>query len=202
MATETSSAAASSHPVVFEDGDGYRMLYAGKRTIATPSASQQANDGNAWSAQGRALRPQAAATGIGFRWSRTVSVPCPTAAGACGTPDTTALDGASAQPRATTARTGPPTTPRAAYQFGLGEPGTWDDSGVKDAWVIADDSGEHLWYSGFDGDAWRIGYAFRASGEQAFTRPVLAGTDDPRYLIDFGGSPFHRSDVTRPVVQQ
>ena len=82
------------------------------------------------------------------------------------------------------------------------EPGTWDDSGVKDAWVITDEMGEHLWYSGFDGDAWRIGYAFRAEGEQAFTRSVLAGSDDPRYLIDYADSPFHRTDVTRPVVQQ
>ena len=189
-----------SHPVVFEDGDGYRMLYAGKRGSRYTIGLATSNDGNAWSAQGRAL------SAGGSDWDRISVVPNSVSA----LPDGgwrlwySGYDGSRWRIGSATSDDGENWTTDIAprgYQFGLGEPGTWDDSGVKDAWVIADDSGEHLWYSGFDGDAWRIGYAFRASGEQAFTRPVLAGTDDPRYLIDFGGSPFHRSDVTRPVVQ-
>ena len=43
--------------------------------------------------------------------------------------------------------------------FDLGKAGEWDDSGVKDGFVQVDAESIHLWYSGFDGRTWSIGYA-------------------------------------------
>ena len=65
-----------------------------------------------------------------------------------------------------------------AYQFGAGTPGDWDDSGVKDPWVVAGtnadgDSGLHIWYAGFDGDIWQGGYAFRAASAPAIIRVLF-----------------------------
>ena len=186
-----------SHPVVFADGDGYRMLYAGKRNNRLSVGLATSDDGISWTAQGEVLRARSG------DWDRISVVPNrvePLPEGGWRL-WYSGYDGSRWRIGSATSTDGDSWSTDSAprgYQFGLGEPGTWDDSGVKDAWVITDETGEHLWYSGFDGDAWRIGYAFRAEGEQAFTRPVLAGTDDPRYLIDYVDSPFHRTDVTRP----
>jgi len=188
-----------SHPVVFADADSYKMVYAGKRNARYTVGLATSDDGVSWTAQGQVF------SGGGADWERISVVPNSIVALDDGGWRLwySGYDGSRWRIGSATSSDGETWTRDGAprgYQFGLGEPGAWDDSGVKDAWVIADESGEHIWYSGFDGDAWRIGYAFRANGEQAFTRPVLAGTDDPRFLIDYSGSPFHRSDVTRPVV--
>ena len=86
------------------------------------------------------------------------------------------------------------------HQFTAGTPGSWDDSGVKDPYVVEDATGEHLWYSGFDGSNWRIGYAFRAKGNEAFERTILDATEEACPVVGLTGGLFHRGGVTRPVV--
>lgn len=86
------------------------------------------------------------------------------------------------------------------YQFGLGEPGEWDDSGVRDAWVETDEDGEHLWYAGFDGDTWQIGYAIRAPGEASFSRASNPFSGEGRPVVQSDASLFHRTHASRPVV--
>lgn len=49
--------------------------------------------------------------------------------------------------------------------FDLGKAGDWDDSGVKDGFVISQDGTLQLWYSGFDGSARNIGYATLSGAE-------------------------------------
>ena len=45
--------------------------------------------------------------------------------------------------------------------FDLGRPGNWDDSGVRDAKLQFENDGYRIWYSGFDGERWRIGSALQ-----------------------------------------
>ena len=62
------------------------------------------------------------------------------------------------------------------------------------------DGVEHLWYAGSDGDAWRIGYAWREVGSSTWTR---AGTDDiTRAIVQPYDGNFDADDVYRPVVSQ
>nr|MDO8134773.1 hypothetical protein [Candidatus Njordarchaeum guaymaensis] len=42
--------------------------------------------------------------------------------------------------------------------------GVWDDENVADPCVIRDASTYKMWYSGFDGGSWRIGYATSSDG--------------------------------------
>ena len=46
----------------------------------------------------------------------------------------------------------------------LGESGTWDDSHVHSPTIFFDGIEYHMWYSGYDGSNWRIGYAISADG--------------------------------------
>ncbi len=86
-----------------------------------------------------------------------------------------------------------------AWQFNGGEPGDWDDSGARDPWALTDDAGvTHLWYSGFDGDRWRVGHASRSSDTAAFAS--AAGVDDVPRAILSGGGGFGYAGVERPVV--
>ena len=189
-----------SHPVVFSTGDSLGMLYAGERSGKYTVGLATSPDGLNWTSEGQVFKP-----GSGD-WDRISIIPNSVVdlgsgglrmwySGYDGSRwrigSATSTDGGLSWSRDSAAR---------GYQFGLGEPGGWDDTGVKDAWVIADESGEHLWYSGFDGDNWRIGYAFRPGGQAAFERTILFETDEGRPIIDYPAGVFHRSDVTRPVV--
>lgn len=50
------------------------------------------------------------------------------------------------------------------WSLGTGDPGEFDDTAVRDPLVVVGDDGVvHLWYAGFDGAQWSIGYATRAS---------------------------------------
>ena len=196
---ESFEAAGVSHPVVFEVPGGYHMLYAGQGNNRSTIGLATSSDGLSWTSEGRAL------TSGSTDWDRLSVVPnsvvsLPTGGWRMWY---SGFDGSRWRIGSATSDDGVEWTrddaPR-GYQLGLGRPGSWDDSGVKDAWVLADEEGEHLWYSGFDGNNWRIGYAFRAVDESAFSRPLVAGTDDARVVLDSSGGPFYRSDVTRPVV--
>jgi len=73
------------------------------------------------------------------------------------------------------------------YLLPTGRPGDWDDSGVRHPWALTGEdeegrAGTHLWYAGFDGGIWRLGYAF-----------VRRGSDVPERYEDENG-------VTQPIL--
>jgi len=68
--------------------------------------------------------------------------------------------------------------------------------------VIPGESGDHIWYAGFDGDTWQIGYGFRPEGESAFERALDPFTEEGRPTLFTEGGLFHRTGVFRPVVTQ
>ena len=75
--------------------------------------------------------------------------------------------------------------------FGLGKAGDWDDSMVKDGFVIKENGLTQLWYSGFDGSTWNIGYATLENGEWSSEQTSLSQT-----------GMFYNSGATHPVVWQ
>jgi alpha-tubulin suppressor-like RCC1 family protein/predicted GH43/DUF377 family glycosyl hydrolase len=49
--------------------------------------------------------------------------------------------------------------------FNIGSPGSWDDYSVSEPCVIKESNGTYkMWYSGYDGTTWRIGYATSGDG--------------------------------------
>jgi len=57
--------------------------------------------------------------------------------------------------------------------FDKGFPGAWDDEGVKDPCILQ--GSYKMWYSGYDGSNWQIGYATSEDGVNwtRSTNPVL-----------------------------
>jgi predicted GH43/DUF377 family glycosyl hydrolase len=190
-----------SHPVVFRDGDTLKMLYAGLHNGNFKVGLATSVDGLSWTSQGKVFSPGTE------DWDRISVIPNSIVTTPSGNFRMwySGFDGSRWRIGSATSADGlswaRDDAPR-GYQFGLGEPGAWDDSGVKDAWVITGVDGDHLWYSGFDGDNWRIGYAFREANEAAFSRSMFFDSGDGRPVLDYEGGPFHRSDVTRPVVTE
>jgi len=88
--------------------------------------------------------------------------------------------------------------------FETGKPGDWDDSGVRDPWIISGTqdgmSGNHMWYSGFDGATWRIGHAFLPTDGTSWIRSENTVTGITRPVVDTVDSLFHPDGVLRPVV--
>lgn len=72
------------------------------------------------------------------------------------------------------------------WQFDLGQPGEFDDSGVGDPLVVTTSSGRELWYTGNDGVVSHIGHAVdvdgvwkrRADGLTRGTIAVMSGLPD------------------------
>ena len=64
--------------------------------------------------------------------------------------------------------------------MGVGTPGSWDDVAVYPNRVIAQDSVHKMWYTGYDGTVWRIGYATSTDSGITWQKhpanPVLAKT--------------------------
>jgi hypothetical protein len=84
--------------------------------------------------------------------------------------------------------------------FAGGAPGEFDDSSVRDPYVVIDDTTEHLYYSGFDGDFWRIGYAQRSIGESEWLGKIGPVSDTPWPLLVGEQRSFDESGVQRPIV--
>jgi predicted GH43/DUF377 family glycosyl hydrolase len=188
-----------SHPVVFQDDGSYTMLYAGSRSGRHKIGAASSEDGLNWTADGQAF-----STG-NQDWDAISVVP-----GSVNVLDSggwrlwySGFDGSRWRIGSATSADGRKWTRDEAargYQFTAGEPGAWDDSGVRDPFVIQDADGEHLWYSGSDGSNWRIGYAFRAAGTSSFERTILTITEEARSVVGLAGGLFHRGGVSRPVV--
>jgi hypothetical protein len=79
--------------------------------------------------------------------------------------------------------------------FSAGAGGQWDDDHVKDPWLMHDGSQYVMYYSGFDGTAYRIGRATATDPAGTWTRYV----SNP--VIDLGaGGAFDDTNVIFPVV--
>ncbi len=87
------------------------------------------------------------------------------------------------------------------WQLDLGRAGAWDDAGVQAPWVLVDAGVTHLWYAGFDGVGWSIGYAQRASDDAPFQRAV-DGAGVARPVLRAGVGTFGVDGVERPVVHR
>ena len=90
----------------------------------------------------------------------------------------------------------------AAWMLNAGGPGDWNDSGVKDPMALVGDDGVlHLWFSGFDGNQWALGYAEDADGVGGSAELVgAAGVDgEPRAVLTAASGSFGVSDVLRPI---
>ena len=72
--------------------------------------------------------------------------------------------------------------------FDLGRPGSWDDSGVRDGKIQFEEDQLRLWYSGFDGEQWRVGSSLQVENE--WNRLEEA-------TVDQGW--FHSEGVRRPL---
>ena len=188
-----------SHPVVYRDGERHAMLYAGTRNGRQKIGFATSDDGINWTSGGNVF-----STGE-QDWDAVSVIP-----GSVDTLDSGALrmwysgfDGSRWRIGSAISEDGTNWTRESAprgYQFATGEPGAWDDSGVRDPYVIRDSTGEHLWYAGADGDNWRIGYAFRAKGTSSFERTFLSTTEEARPVVGLSGGLFHRGGVDRPIV--
>ena len=80
-----------------------------------------------------------------------------------------------------------------------GYPGEWNDSGVKDPYVLFEDQDGsyimHLWYSGFDGSNWRVGYMQ--------SEALLSDDDSSSILSAFSLSFVHPTNISqekRPIL--
>lgn len=87
----------------------------------------------------------------------------------------------------------------ADWVFAGGAPGEWDDSGVKDAWVVVEGGTEHLWFAGSSGEAWRVGYASRPLDDAEPFEPSTDTEGTPRATLSPATSSFGSVGVQRPV---
>lgn len=71
-----------------------------------------------------------------------------------------------------------------------GQPGEWDDSGVRDPTVLYENGVFRMWYAGYDGSDYRLGYAESNDGRtwtKSLLNPVLdpsPATWDSRFVWD------------------
>ncbi|MCP4810743.1 MAG: hypothetical protein GY884_35865, partial [Proteobacteria bacterium] len=170
-------------PVVFTLTDGsYAMLYAGSSGGSTSVGLATSADGvTGWTKQGEVLSPEegswdaaavipgsVVATDEGFALYYTGSDDERRRVGLATSTDGLTWD-------RVVAESGD------AWDFGEGAPGEFDDSDVFDPYVLRDDTTEHLWYAGYDGDFTRIGYASRPlDGSSDWERTLSGVTDEVR----------------------
>lgn len=186
-------------PVVFATDGGYTMLYAAGKDGRATVRRATSTDGVTWTAAGGDVLPSAEG------WEAAEQLPhAVTAEG-----DNLVLwyggsDGRRTRIGQAVSTDGGATWKRRAgrdddWVFGTGDPGAFDDSGVRDAAVRVTGDRTQLWYSGFDGDTWSLGYAER-TGTGAWVRHVrpLNGVAGP--VLDGTARTFDALGVRSPVL--
>lgn len=94
----------------------------------------------------------------------------------------------------------PEPTEEFAWQFNTGEPGQFDDSGVRDPMVVTDGDVLRLWYAGYDGERWALGYAERPVAGGEWTRRTDPVTEDTLPVLESLPQSFSAGGVERPVI--
>jgi len=75
----------------------------------------------------------------------------------------------------------------------LGPDGSWDDESLTDPHLIYEDGTYKMWYTGYDGDVWAIGYAISLDG--------IHWTKDPHNpVLEGDPSDWEDGNVTNPHV--
>lgn len=191
----------ASSPVAFFADGGWHLYYAGQRGGVRTIGYATSPDGLSWTRQGQALD-----------------------LGLAGAFDAASLEPGSVELRddgsirlwysgfdgdlwrigaATAASPGAALTREAGpvrdFTLGTGAPGDWDDSGVRHPWVQVDEAGLHLWYAGFDGSTWRLGYASQPAEATELARAVDE-EGEARPILDPALGTFEPDGVLRPVL--
>ncbi len=190
-----------SSPVVWSVDGGYRMLYAGLSGSVSTLGLASSDDGLVWTREGQVLDVDAES------WDGAGLVPGSVEALDDGSLRLwyTGTNGELLRIGSATSSDGGLTWTREEedqsrpWAFPPGSPGDWDDSGVRDPWVVVTDEGQHLFYAGSDGDLWRLGHAFRASADDEWERAEDAVTEDPRPVFGVTNGLFHADGVRRPL---
>lgn len=188
-----------SHPVVFADpqGTGYLMLYAGTDDAGlTAIGLATSADGLSWSADHEPVLD------LGEEWDSLSLSPGSVVLEDDGTLTLwyTGADGSRSRIGQASSSDGRSwARAEESWSLGTGSPGEFDDSAVRHPWVLREGDQLHLWYAGYDGETWRVGYATRADGDAAWTRAEDAEGLARAVLQPYAGH-YDEDGLYRPVV--
>jgi DNA-binding beta-propeller fold protein YncE len=84
------------------------------------------------------------------------------------------------------------------FAVGTGQPGDFDDTGVRDPVVVTVGDSRRLYFAGYDGESFHLGYADDINGE--WVRPVHPLTDAALPALSGALRSFSSSGVSSPVV--
>ncbi len=186
-------------PVVFRTGTTWTMLYAAGHDSLWTMRRATSPDGLDWTPAGKDLLPNPASWEAAEELPHSVTVDGDTLTAWYSGGDgnrwrmgqATSTDGG-----VTWARVGGRTE---LWTMDVGDPGTFDDSGVRDPFVVVDGEVTKVWYSGFDGAIWSIGYAER-TGAGAFVRRTPPTALVPAASLSGAGRTFSALGVRSPVL--
>lgn len=186
-------------PVVFQTGDGWTMLYAAGHDSRWTMRRATSTDGLNWTAEGKDLLPTPAS------WEAVEQLPhSVTTSGDTLSAWYSGGDGNRWRVGLAESTDGGVTWKRKSgktelWTLDVGDPGTFDDSGVRDPFVVIDGDTAQLWFSGFDGTAWSLGYAER-QGTGAWVRRTPPTSIVPTPSLSAAARTFSAQGVRSPVV--
>jgi predicted GH43/DUF377 family glycosyl hydrolase len=192
--------AGASAPVVYEHDGAYHMLYAAERAGLTTIRHAVSEDGLSFTPTDGgaltslpALAVQAAIPGsVEQLTDGTLRLWfAGTDGGAFRVSAADSTDGV---------RFTPVTLGSSAAHLSEGEPGTFDDSGVRDPMVVLDGDKRRMWYSGFDGSIWAIGTATQEA-DGSWTRRIADLAEVPTAVLSPVSRTFAAISVHRPVAE-
>ena len=166
-------------PVVWQDNIGWNLAYTEVRDNQYKIVQRTSSDGETWSDATVILEPHDDWASVQVQpsdWLLVDDVPTLLYAG---------FDDSTWSIGQATFTDGTWTTSDTPW-FDLGRPGSWDDSGVRDAKIQLENNTYRLWYAGFDGDQWRIGSSTSTSLEigATWTRSETATLDNGWFHSD------------------